>query len=206
MGILRCGRSLHSPVRALIAICLLGLGFWAYARIIGGTEYLGSPTARLPAPTLELTNDHEQSFALTALRGKIVLVYFGYTDCPDVCPMTLNDLAVTMQKLGPLQASVRVVFITLDPRHDKPSLLRRYLAAFNPGFIGLTGSPRAIAGTARRWHIIWHRVPGHPAFIDHSSKVTLIGPHGNERLRYGVTQVGNTTAVATDIRRIWHER
>ena len=191
-----------SPLRAVVVLCVLGAGFWLYARTGGDVSYFGSPIARRPAPPLDLTTDRGQPFDLAALRGDIVLVYFGYTDCPDVCPTTLADLARITRDLGSVGSRVRVVFVTLDPRHDHPALLRKYLAVFDPSFIGLTGSAAAIAAAAKDWNISWHRVAGHQDFIDHSSTVTLVGPRGEDRLRYGVTQIGNSAAVTRDLRRI----
>lgn len=192
----------RSPLRAIVVLCLLGFGFWIYARTIGPADYLGSPVRHLPAPLLNLTTDQGRPFHLDLFKGDVVLVYFGYTNCPDVCPMTLSALAGTMRDLGANASRVKVVFVTLDPRHDTPALLQKYLGAFNPHFIGLTGSPTAIAETAKKWDISWHRVAGHADYIDHTSVVTLVGPEGYERFRYGVSQVNHPAAIAKDIRRI----
>lgn len=192
----------RSPLRAVIVLCVLGLGFWVYARTTGHIDGFGSPTAHRLAPSLNLTSDVGRPFHLKHLKGDVVLVYFGYTHCPDVCPMTLSALARTMRDLGLTASKVKIVFVTLDPQHDTPTLLRQYLKAFNPAFIGLTGSPDAIAKAARNWNITWHRVSGHADYIDHTSVVTLIGPQGYERFKYGITQIGHPGAIASDIKRI----
>lgn len=191
---------LRSKFRALAVVLFLGVSLWGYVKLGRNYDTTGSPIAAVTAPPLDLVTDGGQRFNLASLQGDVVLVYFGYTHCPDVCPTTLASLSATLKELGPQQKEVRVIFVTLDPTHDQPALLRHYLKTFNPDFIGLTGSPSAVANAARRWQIAWRRVPGHPDYIDHSSVVTLIDPTGRERLRYGVSQIGHPQGIAKDIR------
>jgi protein SCO1/2 len=156
------------------------------------------------APALVLPNDRGGTFDLAAHRGEIVLVYFGYTHCPDVCPATLNLLDAVSEHLGADRRRVEQVFVTLDPRRDTPELLRAYLSNFDPAPVGLTGSPEAVAAAARAWGVTWRRAEG-GAYIDHTSVVAVVGPDGRERLRYGFSQLGNSAAVARDLRHILHE-
>lgn len=195
----RRGEQWRSPLRAVIVCGLLALGFWSYAKFGDAFSYAGSPVPHRLAPPLRLTTDQGQPFSLAQLRSHAVLVYFGYTNCPDVCPTTLADLTSALRRLGTLRGKVDVVFVTLDPAHDTPRILRHYLAAFDPRFIGLTGSPTAIAEAARRWGISWRRVAGDADYFDHTSVVTLVGPRGDLRTRYGVAQIDNVAGVSGDV-------
>ena len=196
-GYLRVARALLLP-----SLCLLGL--LIYSGSGNRFSYAGTPVRSGVTPPLLLTDDHGEMFDLAKHRGQIVLVYFGYTHCPDVCPATLNLLDAVLEGLGPEQRRVQEVFVTLDPRRDTPELLRTYLSYFDPAAIGLTGSPLAVAAAARAWGVTWRRARG-GVFIDHTSFVTLVGPDGRERLRYGFSQLSNSSAVARDIKHILHE-
>jgi protein SCO1 len=197
-------RILHLSVRALWLPLLVVSGLWAYSRSGHGFSYIGTPVRLDTTPSLVLPNDRGGTFDLAAHRGEIVLVYFGYTHCPDVCPETLNRLDAVSEHLGPDRHRVEQVFVTLDPRRDTPELLRAYLSYFDPAPVGLSGSPEAVAAAARAWGVTWRPVKG-GAFIDHTSLVAVIGPDGRERLRYGFSQLGDPAAVARDLRHILHE-
>jgi protein SCO1/2 len=115
-------------------------------------------------------------------RGKFMLVYFGYTFCPDVCPTTLNEVAEAMDKLGPNAARVQPIFITVDPRRDTPDVMKQYAASFSPQLLGLTGTPEEIAKVAKEYRVYYaeHRTgPGPNDYsMDHSSILYLMGPDG----------------------------
>ena len=96
------------------------------------------------APDFTLTDQNGRPFRLSEQRGKVVLLNFGYTNCPDVCPATLADLAKARQLLGADANRVEVVFVTVDPQRDTPERLHSYLAAFDPAFIGVTGAATAM--------------------------------------------------------------
>ena len=130
--------SLHPAARALLLPLLLPLGLWVYSRSGNGFSYVGTQVRSGTAPLLVLPNDRGGTFDLAAHRGGIVLVYFGYTHCPDVCPATLNRLDAVSELLGEDRRRVEQVFVTLDPRRDTPELLRAYLSNFDPVPIGLT--------------------------------------------------------------------
>jgi protein SCO1/2 len=115
-------------------------------------------------------------------RGKYMLVYFGYTFCPDVCPTTLNAVADAMEKLGPAAGRVQPLFVTIDPKRDTPAVVKQYAAAFGPSITGLTGTPEQIAQVAREYRVYYaeHRTgPGPDDYsMDHSSILYLMGPNG----------------------------
>lgn len=191
--------------RTLLRIALpggiaAGLG-WA-ARSGSGFTYAGSPVDPGPAPPLVLADDRGSRFDLAAERGRVVLVYFGYTACPDVCPTTLGILAQVLDRLGPQREQVRTVFVTLDPARDTAPVLRDYLANFADAGgrspIGLTDEAGRIAAAAQAWRITWKPAVG-GAFIDHSSVVAAVAPNGQLRLRYGFSQLGDPGPVARDV-------
>ncbi len=115
-------------------------------------------------------------------RGKYMLVYFGYTFCPDVCPTTLNDVAQALDKLGPKQDRIQPLFITVDPARDTPAVVQQYAAAFSPHLVGLTGTPDQIAAVAHEYRVYYaqHKTGPNPGdyTMDHSSILYLMDPSG----------------------------
>ena len=115
-------------------------------------------------------------------RGHWMLVYFGYTSCPDVCPTTLTQVAAALDQLGPDADKIRPVFITIDPKRDTPKVVRDYAAAFSPRLVGLTGSPEQIERTETDYRVYAaeHRTGNGPNdySMDHSSILYLVGPNG----------------------------
>lgn len=95
----------------------------------------------LPAPEIRLMDFEGRPFSLGALRGDVALIYFGYTNCPDECPLTMANLRLALEALGADSARAQVLLVTTDPKRDSPSALRDFLARFNPAFVGLTGTP-----------------------------------------------------------------
>jgi cytochrome oxidase Cu insertion factor (SCO1/SenC/PrrC family) len=115
-------------------------------------------------------------------RGEYMLVYFGYTHCPDVCPTTLSRIAAALALLGPQANRVVPVFITIDPARDTAAVMRRYAAQFTPRLVGLTGTAAEIASVAREYHVYYAKRPAGPGSadysMDHSTAVYLMGPTG----------------------------
>jgi protein SCO1 len=116
----------------------------------------------------------------TDFRGRYVLLYFGYTFCPDVCPTTLTSEADALDRLGAQAQRIVPVFITIDPARDTPKVLKSYLAAFGPRFVGLTGTDKQIAAVAHDYRVFYARRPlkGGGYGMDHSGEVYLVGPDG----------------------------
>jgi protein SCO1/2 len=122
---------------------------------------------------------------LADFRGKVVVLFFGYTQCPDVCPTTLSQLATAMNKLGPDAARVQVLFVTVDPERDTPALLARYVPAFYPTFLGLYGDSAATAATAKEFKVIYEKQPGTTPgtySVDHSAGTFVFDPQGKLRV------------------------
>jgi len=149
-----------------------------------------------------LTDQAGQPLRLSDMRGHTVAIYFGYARCPDVCPATLAHLASARRSLGAAGASTRVVFITVDPRHDTPGVLKEYLARFDPTFIGLTGSEAELAPVFRAYHVWYAPLPqtqaGREALEEHTSTVWIIDRNGHPA---GFADSNDTTsALAHDLR------
>ena len=130
-------------------------------------------------------------------RGHVVVLYFGYTNCPDACPTTLSDLATVLNRLGPKANDVRVLFVTVDPGRDSLPVLKAYVNAFAPQIDGLRGSEDAIARLARRYRITYSVTPGPPYQVMHSDSVFFFDREG--RARYVATSVANASAITSDM-------
>lgn len=129
-----------------------------------------------------LTNGNGQVVTDRDFHDKYMLVYFGYTYCPDVCPTTLSAVAGALEKLGPTAARVVPIFITVDPQRDTPSVMKQYTAAFGPNFVGLSGTPLQIAEVTKEYRVYYaiHRTGdgANDYTVDHSSILYLMGPDG----------------------------
>lgn len=122
---------------------------------------------------------------LEDFRGKVVVVFFGYTQCPDVCPATLAALAQAMRELGARADRVQVLFVTVDPDRDTAALLAKFVPAFDPRFLGLRGDDDATAKVAKEFHLFYQKVPGAAPgsyTIDHSAGSYIYDPRGRLRL------------------------
>jgi protein SCO1/2 len=150
---------------------------------------------------LRLTDHNGKPRSLADFRGKVVLVNFGYTQCPDVCPTTLADLASAMKKLGADASQVQVLFVTVDPKRDKPELLRQYLPAFDPTFLGLYGDANATQKVTRDFKVYAQERPGKTAetyTVDHAAQTFVFDRQGKLRLVMGYGMAPE--AIASDVR------
>jgi len=170
-------------IAALVALLALA-GCGARKPTFHGTE-LNPPQ---PAPDFTLTDQHGQPFRLSDQRGKVVLLFFGYTHCPDVCPTTLARWKQIYDALGENAERVRFVFITVDPERDTPGRLQQHLAVFNPKFIGLTGTPEQLAPVYQAYHVYREKVQESQSaagyLMNHTAGTFLIDPEGRWRLGY----------------------
>ena len=150
---------------------------------------------------LRLTDFNGKPRTLADFRGKVVLVNFGYTQCPDVCPTTLADLASAMKKLGPDASQVQVLFVTVDPKRDKPELLREYLPAFDKSFLGLYGDAEATQKVTKDFKVYAQERPGRTPetyTVDHAAQTFAFDRQGKLRLVMGYGMAPD--AIASDVR------
>ncbi len=138
---------------------------------------------------LKLTDHNGQKRTLSDFNGKVVTVFFGFTHCPDVCPTTLGEMALIMKELGDDAGRVQVLFVTVDPQRDTPEVLKQYVPAFHPSFLGMTGSADDVARTAKEFKIFFQRqnLPSGGYTMDHSAGTYILDVQGRLRLfaQYG---------------------
>ena len=156
---------------------------------------------RLQQPKVQFANtdltglDYAKDFALTDhtgkprtladFKGKAVVIFFGYTQCPDVCPTTMSEMAAVMQALGPQADRVQVLFVTIDPARDTQELLAKYVPSFDPRFLGLYGTDAQIAAVAKEFKVFYARQPGKTEgsyTMDHTAGSYVFDPAGRIRL------------------------
>lgn len=139
----------------------------------------------MPDLSFRLVDDQGKPVTAADYRGKVALLYFGYTHCPDVCPLTLAHLHVVLQRLGPLADGVRILFVSVDPARDTPQALHAYVAAFDPHAVGLTGTPADIEALTKRYRAAFSREPdqsGGSYEVSHSSGIYVFDADGRARL------------------------
>ena len=135
------------------------------------------------SPTFKLVDTEGVPRTLSDYREHVVVVYFGFLHCPDACPAELFKLALVMKQLGQVAAHVQVLFITLDPERDRPASLKSYVSAFDPRFIGLTGTTAQVDQAASGFNVQYARVPlGNDYTIDHTNAIFVLDGAGRLRL------------------------
>ena len=142
-------------------------------------------TGHMPDLDFHLVNDDGKPVTGTDYRGKVAVLYFGYTHCPDVCPLTLAHLHVVMQRLGPLADGVRILFVSVDPTRDTPAIMHAYVNAFDKRAVGLTGSPGDVEALVKRYRASFSREPdkGDGNYeVSHSSAIYIFDAKGHARL------------------------
>jgi len=170
-------------ILGLVALCAAFAGFWLARQLDRSGPELASGTWLPQARTIgdfHLIDEAGQPFSEAQLRGRPTLVFFGFTHCPDVCPTTLAKLA-QVKKANPIP-DLRVLLVSIDPQRDTPPVLSRYVHAFDPQFIGLTGDPEAVRRTAADFQVAVQRVelPGGDYTMDHSAAVFLLDNQARE--------------------------
>ncbi len=185
---------------SVLAMLLLAGAGYLWLKTGGSGEQVAIGQAAIGGP-FTLVNAAGKPVTDRDLLGKYLLVYFGYTYCPDVCPTTLATVANALDKLSAKADRVQPLFITVDPKRDTPSVVGRYTAAFGPRLMGLTGTSEQIAAAEKEYRIYAaeHRTgPGPNDYgIDHSSILYLMGPDGHFIAPIRADQ--DATAMATDI-------
>ena len=181
-------KTLLVGVLSLVVIGVTAAGVWMFG---SGRELRGAAYAEPypPAPGFELTSGNGNDFRLSEMRGNIVLLFFGYTTCPDVCPTTMAELKSVTDRLGPEKAkNVKVLLVTVDPGRDTPQRMQEYVNHFNKDFVGLTGTQTELSRVWSDYGIFRQIVDEGSASgygIDHTARVTLIDQDGNLRASYG---------------------
>ena len=163
-------------------------------------------TGAMPQLEFHLTRAGDgKSVSAAAYRGRIALLYFGYTHCPDICPTTLANLTDALKRLGQRRSSVRVLFVTVDPDRDTDMVLSEYVKAFAPEIDGLRGSNDALAALARRYRLAYSVTKENGAYnVMHSEAVFFFDRDGRARLV--TTSTENTADIASDIRQLLDAR
>jgi protein SCO1/2 len=150
-----------------------------------------------------LTDHNGRPRSVADFRGKVVLLFFGFTHCPDVCPTTMADMARVVDKLGPDGQRVQGLFVTVDPARDTPQVLAKYVTAFHPNFLGLYGDPGETASLAREFKFFHDAqaadADGHYA-VTHGSAIYVYDPRGRLRLLMGAERTADT--MAADVARL----
>ena len=179
------GRFAGSVMRAMVSRCAL-----AALLVVAGcgekpafvnTDLTGLAYAR----DFQLTDHTGKPRTLADFKGRAVLVFFGYTQCPDVCPTTMAEMAAVMQQLGKDADRLQVLFVTLDPQRDTQALLAKYVPAFDARFLGMRGDTAATEKVAKEFKVFYQKVPGKdPAnyTIDHTAGSYVFDPQGRIRL------------------------
>ena len=153
------------------------------------------------ATDFALTDHTGKPRTMADFRGKAVVIFFGYTQCPDVCPTTMTGMAEAMRLLGEDAGKVQVLFVTVDPERDTPQLLAQYVPVFNPGFLGLYADAQTIARTAQEFRIFYKKQPGSTPTtytVDHTAGSYVYDPQG--RLRLYVKHGEKPEVIAKDLR------
>jgi protein SCO1/2 len=166
---------------AVVGVLLLAVVvFFAWQRYaaINSGQVTSTGVAAIGGP-FALTDQTGKAVTDQTYKGKWLLVFFGFTYCPDVCPTTLNQVAQVMDRLGPLASQVQPLFITVDPARDTPPVLAQYTAAFDPRIVGLTGTPAEIAAAAKAYRVYYAKVDqGSDYSMDHSAILYVMRPDG----------------------------
>jgi protein SCO1 len=195
------------PRRRVLAGSFFTLALAACDRLTPGppaptffsTDITGAEFAR----RLELPDVDGKPRTLADWKGKVTVVFFGYTQCPDVCPTTMTELAAIRKSLGAQGDKLQSVFVTIDPERDTPEILKAYVANFGPGFTALRGTPEQTATAAKEFKVFYAKVPGRNGgsyTMDHSAASFVFDPAG--RVRLYVPYGGDTKKFAADLEQL----
>lgn len=188
-------KSFSKAMASWLLIAAASLALCACDKANEATQMVLSPV-KTPFTNTDITGlDYAKDFALpdhngklrtlADFKGKAVVVFFGYTQCPDVCPTTLAEMASVMQQLGPLAGRVQVLFITIDPERDTAEMLAKYVPSFDPRFLGLVGDKAATEKVAKEFKVFYQKVPGKEPgsyTMDHTAGSYVFDPQGRIRL------------------------
>jgi len=177
-------------IGTVLAVALGATGAWLAVRMTTADRVT---KAAVPGGPFALVDGAGRTVTDKTYRGRWELVFFGYSFCPDLCPMTLGVVADALDRLGPLAAKVQPIFVTLDPQRDTPVIVTDYVASFDKRIVGLSGTPEAIAAAAAQFRVQYEAVKtGEGAedyLIDHTGFLYLMNPEG----RFVRVLAGNIT-------------
>ncbi len=193
---------------ASITVLAIVLILWAVIlyqifAIKNKSSYYGS-SYDMRAPEFTLTNQDGAKVSLSDFKGKAIFIFFGYTHCPDICPVTLANLNNAVNELGNDKDKVQVLFVTIDPERDTQAELKKYVTYFNKDFIGLTGTPDEIKNVADSYHVFYLKEETgseNGYLMGHTSSVYLVNPDGRIVLRYPQNKM-EPKEIAKDVERI----
>ncbi|OZI21296.1 SCO family protein [Bordetella genomosp. 9] len=167
-----------APIASLLAAC------GQDAPSFKGSDITGTHLGK----NLSMVDQDGRPRTLADYAGKVMVVFFGYTQCPDVCPTALAELSQVMQALGDSASRVQVIMVTVDPERDTPEVLKQYVQTFNPSFVGLTGTPEQVKQAASSFKVYYAKVPaknGKDYSMDHSAAFYLLDTKGEARVLAG---------------------
>jgi protein SCO1 len=201
-------RALHAGAAGRVAGVVVAAAA-AAALTLGGCSSRQIPyrlrniTGLMPPLQFQLTDDTGRPVTAQSYRGDVVLLYFGYTHCPDVCPTTLARLSKALRGLGNEASKVRVLFVSVDPQRDSTSVMKRYVGYFGPQFVGLRGPDSVLIPLTRRYRVAFHR-DAPDAYgnysVQHSSAIFIFDQRGRVRLLSDGTD--SAAAISSDLRRL----
>jgi protein SCO1/2 len=183
---IRVFQVLSGLILGMAAVALLLTGLGPDEPLADQDEhFLADP---LPAPDFRLLSQTGEEVGPSDFPGKVLLVFFGYTSCPDVCPLTLTHLTRALDELGEDARRVQVLLITVDPARDTPERLRTYLSGFNESFLGLTGTEAEIREVASAFGAFFVRNgEGEGYTVDHTARTFVLDPSGSIPLTFPIT-------------------
>ena len=199
-------RSTLGVRRHFLSLCLvaagLGLAGCKEAPSFSAVDITGADYAT----GFSLTDHNGQARTLADFKGKVVVIFFGYTQCPDVCPTSMTELAQAKQLLGADGDKLQGLFVSVDPERDTPEIMKAYMANFDPGFLALYAAPNALPELTKSFRIYYKKVDGKTPTsytMDHSAGSYVYDTQGRVRLytRYG----GGAQALADDVKKLLAE-
>ncbi|NNC74751.1 MAG: SCO family protein [Acidimicrobiia bacterium] len=189
---------------AVVAIVVVGAAGFAVARQLRPHLYAGTVLqSPQPAPEFTLTTHNGDQVSPRDFGGDVVLLYFGYTHCPDVCPLTLSNVAKALDRIGSDAERVQLMMITVDPERDTPEVLDDYMGHFDETFLGLGGDPDEIARIAALYGVFYRANEGDVEtgyVVDHTATLMAIDPTGALRVVYS-PEIG-AEALAPDLKEL----
>lgn len=195
--------TIRSPGRRSALVQLAGIAAWGLTACqkasvpFNGTDVTGADFGH----DFHLTDANGNARSLADYRGKVVFLFFGFTQCPDVCPTSLSRAAEIKHGLGPDGERFQVLFVTIDPERDTPEVLKAYTGAFDPSFVGLYGDLKRTAETAREFKAFYEKIPtGSSYTMGHTALTYVFDPTG--RLRVVQSNILGARQCAEDVRRL----